>query len=765
MNYNNMKTISILAVSLALCGNLFAQQKVSERVTLAPGDLNPAVDLLPVTDISAGADGSKKMTIDEVFEGWGFTSYGESIAKAADASAVRTLLALGTAATLNHGTAIGNLVRLDPTTAKLPAVDGSLLTNLPDNDTFAGKAVPSGTVVGTSDTQTLSNKTLSDPQINMGGDGTGDLYYRTAGGLFNRLPIGTANQLLKVVGGLPEWATVSMGGTGDLLSTNNLSDLTNAGTARTNLGITLPAGALVGTTDSQTLTNKTLTTPVINAGSDATGDIYYRSAGGVFTRLAVGTNGHVLKLASGLPSWAADADTFAGKAVPSGVVVGDTDTQTLSGKTLTSPKMNFGSDATGDIYYRDASGNLVRLGVGTNGYVLTLAAGLPSWAAGGGGGGLTNFTESLNSSTPNGTVTVARLIATNAATNVDVALSPKGTGALLAQIPDNSSTGGNKRGLQAVDWQLLRTTNTMVANGAQAVIGGGQNNTSSGTGSTVAGGDTNAASGNLSFIGGGSSNTASTTNATIGGGTGNNAGGSYGFVGGGNGNTNSGSFSYQAIAGGQSNSSSGANTFIGGGQSNSTTGTRAAVVVGLTNTASGLDSIVTNGRETTASGPYSTAGGMRATNRGTHASQAYAGGYFAAVGDAQRCNYILRNNTTNATQTELLADGFTAGASTRISLPANSTYSFTGLATARSSTGDAAGWRFRGTIEQGAAAANTAIVGTVVIDTVDTEAGSSTWALAIDADTTNGTLRFRVTGVAATNIRWVAAVDTVQVTY
>lgn len=69
-------------------------------------------------------------------------------------------------------------------------------------------------------------------------------------------------------------------------------------------GETVPTGTVVGTTDTQTLTNKTLTTPVINAGSDATGDIYYRTAGGVFERLAVGTTDQVLTVASGLPSWA-----------------------------------------------------------------------------------------------------------------------------------------------------------------------------------------------------------------------------------------------------------------------------------------------------------------------------------------------------------------------------------------------------------------------------------------------------------------------------
>lgn len=58
------------------------------------------------------------------------TAAGRAILDDADASAQRTTLGLGTAATLNVGTSANNVVQLDGS-AKLPAVDGSLLTNLP----------------------------------------------------------------------------------------------------------------------------------------------------------------------------------------------------------------------------------------------------------------------------------------------------------------------------------------------------------------------------------------------------------------------------------------------------------------------------------------------------------------------------------------------------------------------------------------------------------------------------------------------------------
>jgi len=62
-----------------------------------------------------------------------------------------------------------------------------------------------------------------------------------------------------------------------------------------------------------------------------------------------------------------------------------------------------------------------------------------------------------------------------------------GTGALMAQVPDSGTAGGNARGSNAVDWQTSRTAATQVASATGASIAGGQNNTASGNYSLAAG--------------------------------------------------------------------------------------------------------------------------------------------------------------------------------------------------------------------------------------------------------------------------------------
>jgi hypothetical protein len=126
-----------------------------------------------------------------------------------------------------------------------------------------------------------------------------------------------------------------------------------------------------------------------------------------------------------------------------------------------------------------------------------------------------------------------RITVVGTAADLALVVQPKGTGALQAQLTDSTATGGNARGANAVDWQTARGLASQVANGTVAVIGGGQNNTSSGLLTTVSGGFNNNASGNSAFIGGGQYNVASQIRGVAVGGGVNTAAGIYNFVGGG----------------------------------------------------------------------------------------------------------------------------------------------------------------------------------------------------------------------------------------
>lgn len=186
---------------------------------------------------------------------------------------------------------------------------------------------------------------------------------------------------------------------------------------------------------------------------------------------------------------------------------------------------------------------------------------------------------------------------------------------------------------------------------------------------------------------------------------------------------------------------------------------------GSGNTVSGDYAVVTGGRGNTASGAYSSInGGYGATTRGIYGAEAVAAGTFAAQGDAQEGHYFLRRATTDDTPTELLADGSTASSAYRITLPDNTTYSFHGQLVGRASDGTSVAWSIEGAIKRGSGAASTALVDSVS-STKKADAGAATWGFSATADTGNGSLKIEVTGAAATNIRWLAVVDTAEVGY
>ena len=225
-------------------------------------------------------------------------------------------------------------------------------------------------------------------------------------------------------------------------------------------------------------------------------------------------------------------------------------------------------------------------------------------------------------------------------TNSGIAIVPNGTGAITADIPDGTVTGGNARGQYSVDLQRIRTSSTQVASSNYCFIGGGADNTvnpsyGSNGYSVVCGGYGNVNYGNFAFIGGGYGNGCGGNDnfQTICGGYSNQINSSgHSFIGGGWDNTiTGGGTGLATISGGKDNTIS--NSIYGtisGGQSNTaSTGTSATVIGGSTNTSSGTGSI-SGGLSSNATGYASVALGNTSNATG-YASVALGGGTAAAT--------------------------------------------------------------------------------------------------------------------------------------
>jgi hypothetical protein len=139
-----------------------------------------------------------------------------------------------------------------------------------------------------------------------------------------------------------------------------------------------------------------------------------------------------------------------------------------------------------------------------------------------------------------------------------------------------------------------------------------------------------------------------------------------------------------------------------------------------------------------------------------------ASGRFSTNGDAQAGKYLLRGTTIDATETELFVNGTSGGV--RLLLLDNSTWTFKVTITAHRTDLDdgRAGYTAAGVIYRRSGATTTAIQGSVQ-KTVLAESNPS-WDINITADATNGSLRVRVIGEAGKQIRWVALIETVEIT-
>jgi hypothetical protein len=171
------------------------------------------------------------------------------------------------------------------------------------------------------------------------------------------------------------------------------------------------------------------------------GDIAYRSAtANTNTRLPIGTNGQILSVVAGVPSWVAnDVGDITAVSAGTGISGGGT-----SGDITITNSMATAIDAKGDLIGGTGADTFSRLAVGANGTVLTAdsaeATGLKWAAASGGGKVLQVVTATTTSSLTNATTTYED-------TNLTATITPSSASSkVLVLISQNAkatrTTGG-----------------------------------------------------------------------------------------------------------------------------------------------------------------------------------------------------------------------------------------------------------------------------------------------------------------------------------
>ena len=186
-----------------------------------------------------------------------------------------------------------------------------------------------------------------------------------------------------------------------------------------------------------------------------------------------------------------------------------------------------------------------------------------------------------------------------------------------------------------------------------------------------------------------------------------------------------------------------------------------SIAIGLRAKASGTYSIAL-GYEHIVSGTHSVAiGGFGANDNGV-TGKFIIGSCFNAAGQSSISR--IRAATTDATATVLLTGGGSASTINQVILPNNSAYAFTGTIVARQQAAggtQSAAWKIEGLIRREGTAASTVLVASAV-NTISNVPG---WVIALTADTTNGGLAVTATGAASTSIKWLATINTSEVTY
>jgi hypothetical protein len=279
--------------------------------------------------------------------------------------------------------------------------------------TYAGamNSLTGGTSIATVGTVTAGTWSAGTIAATRGGTGqstyaAGDLLYASATNTLSKLTKpSTASYLKMASDGTPSWDTL---GLDDITATGTVTTGTwNAsviGAAYGGTGIANNAANTISFTGNYSLgltlaANTSLTLPSSGTVATVTGSeaLTNKSINGLTVTSSTGTltitNAKVLSVSNTLTFTGTDSSSVAFGAggtvaytnvgtLSSLVSVGTITTGTWSATAIAATKGGTGltSYATGDIVYASATDTLSKLTAGTDGQILTLASGVPSWA-------------------------------------------------------------------------------------------------------------------------------------------------------------------------------------------------------------------------------------------------------------------------------------------------------------------------------------------------------------------------------------------------
>jgi hypothetical protein len=259
--------------------------------------------------------------------------------------------------------------------------------------------------------------------------------------------------------------------TGTTITAN--TQFTGAGTGLTGTATSLSIGGNAATATSATTAT--------NLAGGATGSVPYQTSGGTTTFLAAGTDGFVLKLNAGVPTWAASTSGTVTSVGGTGTVSGIS----LSGTVTSSGNLTLGGtlDLTAPPAIGGTTANTI---TGTTITASTKFSGTNFDASGSGGGALRNSGGSNCLQWGGGggvNLTLDGAFNMNPA-NATISIAPTGTGTLTvnpatAGTMNNMAIGGSTPAAGA--FTTLSTNSTVSANGS--VGSNGQVLTSAGAGS------------------------------------------------------------------------------------------------------------------------------------------------------------------------------------------------------------------------------------------------------------------------------------------